>query len=146
MLKKGSIKDQLKPYLRELPRIVKDLIGDRHFLYPIKGDGACGLRTGAAWIFQDQTLGPYLAREINRIFVENWVFGQDYFTIPFIRNVKSGKKVEKKTKEELFEYLINSERRILLSFAVCTNSKSKLLLLMVNVSHPSVTLNQTQCW
>ena len=71
LLKKGSIKDQLKPYLRELPRIVKDLIGDRHFLYPIKGDGACGLRTGAAWIFQDQTLGPYLAREINRILVEN---------------------------------------------------------------------------
>ena len=52
----GVMTVQLKPYLKELPCIVKDLIGDGHYLYSIKGDGACGLRTGAAWIFQDQTL------------------------------------------------------------------------------------------
>ena len=59
---KSGIKENLKPYLRELPKIVKDLIGDGYLLCPIKGDGSCGLRTPAAWIFQDQTLGPYLAR------------------------------------------------------------------------------------
>ena len=95
--KKNGIKGNLlKPYLRELPTIIKDLIGDGYFLYPIKGDGSCGLRTPAAWIFQDQTLGPYLAREINRIVVKNWTFWQDYFTFPFIRNVRGGTKIVKK--------------------------------------------------
>jgi hypothetical protein len=108
--KKSGIKDNLlKPYLRELPNIIKDLIGDGYFLYPIKGDGSCGLRTPAAWIFQDQTLGPYLAREINRIFVKNWDFWQDYFIFPFVRNVGNGKEIKKENKEELFEFLMNSK-------------------------------------
>ena len=76
-LKKGALKGALKPFLRQLPRIVKDLIGEGYFVYLIEGDGSCGLRKGAAWIFQDQSLGPYLAREINRIFVKNWAFWQD---------------------------------------------------------------------
>ena len=143
---KGVITDQLKTYLAELPSTVKDLIGDGHVLYPVKGDGACGLRTGAAWIFQDQTLGPYLAREVNRIFVENWAFRQDYFTIPFIRNVKSGKRIEKNSKEELFEYLMNSEEGAFMwrgeeDFTVlCSLYKFNIKIITLNgESEPSIS-------
>ena len=46
--KKKLVKVQLKPYLKELPTAITNLIGDGYYLYPVKGDGACGVRTMAA--------------------------------------------------------------------------------------------------
>jgi hypothetical protein len=73
----------LKPFLRELPPAVKKLIGEHMVLFPVEGDGACGPRTFAAWIFQAPTLGPYLARNINMHFVKYSDYWEDFFGFPF---------------------------------------------------------------
>ena len=81
-------------YLKELPSAVKKLIGEDMMLYPVQGDGACGPRTFAAWIFQDPSLGPYLARNINAHFVKYWEYWEKVFVFPFVRNVGNGTSVE----------------------------------------------------
>ena len=68
--KSNQCKTTLKPYLRDLPDAVKTLVGENKYLFPIEGDGACGPRTFAAWIFQEPSLGPYLARNMNSHLVQ----------------------------------------------------------------------------
>ena len=73
---------QTKPYLKELPDVVKNVIGDDFYLYPVAGDGACALRSIAGWIFQDPSLGPYLGRNVNEHFVKNWHYWKNFFYFP----------------------------------------------------------------
>ena len=110
--KKERIKQTLTttPYLKEIPSAVKKLIGEDMMLFPVQGDGACGPRTFAAWIFQDPSLGPYLARNINAHFVKYWEYWEKVFVFPFVRNVGNGKNVEIQNKEDLFKFLLNSNK------------------------------------
>ena len=62
-----------------------------------------------AWIFQDPTLGPHLARNINIHFVKNWNYWENYFSFPFVREVGNGKVIQCEDENELFEFLRNSE-------------------------------------
>ena len=60
---KGEIKViKFRSFLREVPKCVRKIIGDNFFLYPVRGDGSCGLRTVL-------TLVLYLARNIN----QSWI-------------------------------------------------------------------------
>ena len=77
-------------------------------LFPIEADGACGPRTFAAWIFQDPTLGPYLARNINMHFIKYWDYWEDFFSFPFIRDIRIGKQKKCNNKEELFDFFLNT--------------------------------------
>ena len=106
---KKEAKLKLKPYLKEVPPNCKSIVGEDYILYPVKGDGACAPRCLAAWIFQDQTLGPYVARDLNTNFVNNWDYWKDKFEMPFIREVGNGRKVECKDEKELLDFLSNSE-------------------------------------
>ena len=99
----------LKPYLRDIPDNIKHLLDNDHVLYPVKGDGSCGPRCLAAFLYQDQTLGPHLARNINLHFVQNWSHWKNFFELPFIREVGNGKSVKCDNEEELFEYLLNAK-------------------------------------
>ena len=96
------------PYLKDIPSAVKKLIGEDMMLFPVQGDGACGPRTFVAWIFQDPSLGPYLARNINAHFVKYWEYWEKVFVFPFVRNVGNGKNIEIHNKEELFNFLLSS--------------------------------------
>ena len=42
--KKKNTRDQVKSYLREIPQCCKKILGEGYYLYPVKGDGACGPR------------------------------------------------------------------------------------------------------
>ena len=108
-IKKKGLKAQLKPYLKELPENCKQLVGEGYVLYPVSGDGACGPRCLAAWIFLDPTLGPYLARNINIHFVKNWNYWKDYFQFPFEREVGNGRMIKCENENELFDFLLNSD-------------------------------------
>ena len=103
--KEVAEKSTLKPYLKELPNHIKNIIGDDYFLYPVAGDGACALRSIAGWIFQDPSLGPYLGRNVNEHFVKNWHYWESFFTFPYKRSIGlNGSKVFKNS-GELFEFL-----------------------------------------
>ena len=105
----NEISGSLKPYLRQLPAAAKKVLGDGFYLFPVQGDGACGPRTFAAWIFQDPTLGPYLARNINAHYVQHWDFWKHKFSFPFTRNIGIGKQVTLSTEEELLKFFLNSK-------------------------------------
>ena len=107
--KKGETNHSLKPYLRNIPDNIKHLLDDDQVLYPVKGDGSCGPRCLAAFLYQDQTLGPHLARNINLHFVENWSHWRNIFELPFVREVGNGKSVKCDNEEELLEYLLNDK-------------------------------------
>ena len=64
-------KISIKAHIRELPSVCKKILGEEFVVYPVQGDGACGPRSAAAWLFHDQSLGPYLARNINQDFIQN---------------------------------------------------------------------------
>ena len=109
MKKKDKFSQKLKPFLKELPPVVRKKIGDRFVLFPVEGDGACGPRSFAAWIFQDPTLGPYLARNMNAQFVKHWNYWRDKFDYPFVRDIGIGKQKKCENEEELLEFFNNSE-------------------------------------
>ena len=48
MSRKNLKRINTKPYLRELPEAVRNTIGGNYSVYPVVGDGSCGLRTIAA--------------------------------------------------------------------------------------------------
>ena len=107
--KKKNLEElKLKPFLKEVPKYVRNIIGDDYFVYMIRGDGSCGLRTTTTWVHQDQSLGPYLARNVNRYFVENWEYWQHFFSYPFERDIGNGGKISKENPEELLEFFQNS--------------------------------------
>lgn len=62
-LTKKPVKKVMKPYLRELPDAISQLVGEDHVLFPVQGDGACGPQCVADWVFQDPTLGPYVEKK-----------------------------------------------------------------------------------
>ena len=103
--KEVAEKITLKPYLKELPNAIKNIIGDDYFLYPVAGDGACALRSIAGWIFQDPSLGPYLGRNVNEHFVKNWHYWESFFTFPCKRSIGLGGSKVFKNSGELFEFL-----------------------------------------
>ena len=107
---RNKVKDEkLKPFLKELPIGVKNLIGSEYCIYKIEGDGACGLRSAATWLFQDQTLGPYLGRNLNNHFVQNWEYWKTFISFPFEREVGIGKKKKFESENELFDFFLNSK-------------------------------------
>ena len=77
--------------------------------FPVEGDGACGPRSFAAWIYQDPTLGPYLARNMNAQFVKHWDYWGDKFDYPFERDIGIGKQKKCENEGELLELFKNSE-------------------------------------
>ena len=99
----------LKPYLRELPAAVKRLVGENFVLFPVDGDGACGPSSFAAWIYEGPTLGPHLARNINRLFVKHWDYWADKFNYPFIRNIGCGKQVKFENEKEPLQFFPDSK-------------------------------------
>ena len=107
--KKKNLNFKIKSYLKEIPESCKKVLGDGYVLFPVNGDGSCGPRCASAWIFQDPSLGPYLARNINMHFIKNWDYWKEIFVFPFERDVGNGKVVRCDNQEELFEFLINSE-------------------------------------
>ena len=107
--KHGEKPELLKPYLKEIPQTIKKIIGEDFYLYPVVGDGACGLRAVAGWLFQDPSQGPYLGRNINEHYVSNWKYWKQFFAFPFEREVGNGEKKVFKTEKELFEFLRNSK-------------------------------------
>ena len=88
---------------------MKRLLGDQFVLFPVDGDGACGPRSFAAWIYEDPTLGPHLARNINRLFIKHWDYWADKFAYPLIRDIGSGKKVIFKNEKELLKFFKDAE-------------------------------------
>ena len=101
--------DVLKPHLRALPPAVKKIVGEDYVLFPVDGDGACGPRSFAAWIYEDPTLGPHLARNMNRLFVEHWNYWSDKFSYPFIWNIGLGKEIKCENEKELLKFFLDSE-------------------------------------
>ena len=108
--KKKSGKKEMKPFLREIPQSLKNLIGENYFIYPVAGDGACGLRAVAAAIFQDPSEGPYLGRNINAHFVKHWQYWKNFFTFPFEREIGNEGIKMIKSEKELFEFFENSNK------------------------------------
>ena len=100
----------LKPYLKELSPAIKELIGEGFVLFPIVGDGACAPRCVAAWVYEDQSLGPNLARNMNQLFVKHWYFWADKFNYPFIRNIGLGQEIICENEEQLLRFFMNSEK------------------------------------
>ena len=98
-----------KPYLRELPPTVKKIVGDNFVSFPVDGDGACGPRSLAAWIYEDPTLGPHLARNMNHLFIKHWDYWADKFNYPFIRNIGCGKQIRCANENELLKFFQDSE-------------------------------------
>ena len=96
----------IKPWLKPLPENCKSIVGDNFVLFPVKGDGACGPTSAAAWIHHDPTLGPFLAQNINKNLVKNWECFKNTITFPFVREVGNGKSVTCKNEKELFDFLI----------------------------------------
>ena len=118
---------ELPPYLRKLPNHVEQIVGDDHVLFPIEGDGACGPRTFAAWIFQDPTLGPYLARNINSHFVQFWTYWKNVFSFPFVREVGNGGTIRCESEEELLDFFTTAHEGAYMwrgheDFAVISNT------------------------
>ena len=97
----------MKAYLKDVP-MIRNIIGDGFYVYPIKGDGACGLRAVAAWLFSDQSEGPYLGRNVNNKFVTNWEYWKSFFVFPFKRNVGIGKQKTFENESQLFNFFLNS--------------------------------------
>ena len=110
MKRRSVFSVKVKPFIKELPDVCRKIPGEGFCLYPVKGDGSCGPRCAAAWIFHDQSLGPYLARNINMDFVQNWEFWEPFFTFPFVRQMGNGKSTKCENKEELFDFLMNSSK------------------------------------
>ena len=96
----------MKPWLKPLPKNCKNVVGENFVLFPVKGDGACGPNSAAAWIHHDPSLGPFLARNININLVKNWEHYKDTITFPFRREVGNGKSVNFENENELFDFLI----------------------------------------
>ena len=128
----------LKPYLRELPHAVQQLIGERFVLFPIDGDGACGPRSFAAWIYEDPSLGPNLARNMNRLFVKHWDYWKDKFEYPFIRDIGLGEQVKCENEEQLLDFFLDSKDGAFMwrgheDFAVIANAyQIKITVIIVN--------------
>ena len=139
-----------KPYLKQLPEAVKVLVGDDHYLFPIEGDGACGPRTFAAWIFQDPTLGPYLARNINSNFVQYWdQYWREIFSFPFTREVGNGNSITCESEKDLLNFFSTSNDGAYMwrgheDFAVISNTyqlKIKIITIQSDDDDmPSVTV------
>ena len=108
-MKKNLHEEPLKPFLKKVPSAVENLIGEGFVIYPVEGDGACGLRSVAAWIYQDPSLGPYLGRNVNTHFVKNWNHWRNYFSLPFSREVGIGKHVTCENEEQLLDFFLNSK-------------------------------------
>ena len=102
-------KTLLKPFLKKVPQQVENLIGEDFLIYPVDGDGACGLRSVAAWLYQDPTLGPYLGRNINTNFVKNWNYWKNFFAFPFTREIGIGKQITCESEEQLLDFFLNSK-------------------------------------
>ena len=108
-LKKSNERVQIKSFLREIPQSVKNLIGEDYYLYPVVGDGACGLRAIAGWIFQDPTEGPYLGRNVNAHFVRNWHYWKNFFSFPFVREIGNKGVIRIENERDLLKFLENGE-------------------------------------
>ena len=110
-----------------MPPAVKKIVGDSFVLFPVDGDGACGPRSFAAWIYEDPTLGPHLARNMNRLFVEHWDYWKDKFSYPFIRNIGLEKQIRCENEQELLKFFLDSKEGAFMwrgheDFAVIANA------------------------
>ena len=79
----------------------------------IRGDGSCGLRTTTTWVHQDQSLGPYLARNVNQYFVENWEFGN--ISSPILL-------------KEILELVVRSVKKMLINYLSSFKTPMKELI------------------
>ena len=74
------IKDVLPSDLRHIPENNKQLVNL---------DGACGLRSGAAHIFEDQNEGPKFRTVVNTHIVDRWSYYSNKIPFPYERQVGS---------------------------------------------------------
>ena len=72
-------------------------------IFATKPDGACGANSTAVHCHRDQTLGPYVMRNVNEFTVKFWPFFKEYFQFPI--EVKVGSKTMNFEEKSFLEFL-----------------------------------------
>ena len=58
------------------------LVRKDHIIFKVKGNGACAANCSALHCHQDETLGPYVRRNVNKYLAEFWPFFKQFFEFP----------------------------------------------------------------
>ena len=99
--------------LKEVPDNCKHLVDKGDLVYVVPGDGACGPRSAAAHLFQDEVFGPRLRKKMNNFFAKLFYKKYQFLTpcspeSPFKRKVKN-KNVQFTDPEKLIQFLRTSD-------------------------------------
>ena len=95
-----------------IPSHVSNVVNVNSVLYKVVGDGACGAN---AHIYNDESYGHNLRRNMNASIVQHWFFSQSKRSFSYGRKVGTNEKeVSFERPEELRDYLQNSPESELL--------------------------------
>ena len=92
---------------------IEDIVGKYEIVYNVPGDGLCAINAAAAHIFEDESLGPTLRREMNKHIAKNqsYYINKGYFAdvdSPFERKIGNGPDIKFHENGALYEWLDNS--------------------------------------
>ena len=110
-LKEGSMgestqKIKTNPKLRKIEDHFKqsfDEVGlniQKHRVYKVKPDGACGSNCVALRYHEDETMGQYVRRNINEYIVDHWEYQRKFMVFPHTQMV-GGKEITFEEQEYL---------------------------------------------
>ena len=111
---------------------IEEIIGKNNIVYKIPGDGLCAINATSAHIFEDESLGPTLRREMNKHIVKNqsYYINKGYcasINIPFERKIGNGPCVKFHDNDALYNWLDTSKKAIFMW------SNSEDLLVIANM-------------
>ena len=101
--------------VQTVPKHISSIVSVKSVLYKVKGDGACGANAVAAHIYNDESYGHNLRKNINDSIISHWDYYKNKFAFPYQRKVGiNGKEVCFEEPQELLGYLKNSHDSSLL--------------------------------
>ena len=116
--------------LRHVPANIRSLVDPDDLVFGIKPDGACGIRSGAAHIFEDQEEAKRFRKVINLHITDRWSYYENKIPFPYSRQVGvQGKWKKFKTPDEYLTY-------------ICNNAESELLWTDTEEIHAIANLYQ----
>ena len=109
--KKNKKETTHAPNIKEVPDNCKKFVNEDDVVYIVPGNGACGPNSGAAHLFEDESLGPKLRLKMNHFLAEHYDVYKNIFPCskeePFVRKLK-GEMICFNDPEELKTYLKTS--------------------------------------
>ena len=107
--------NKLPDGLRHIPDNIKHLTNDDDLILSIVPDGSCGIRAGAAHIFEDQNLGSRFRSVINTHIIDRFSVYSKKIAFPYRRQVGGeGKYVVFEQPQQYMEFLLTDPNAVYL--------------------------------